>query len=353
MTLDTTYAGRRVLVTGHTGFKGSWLCLWLARMGAQVTGYSLEPPTEPSHFALVRPEMRSVIADVRDHERLTAVVAEARPEIAFHLAAQPLVRRSYREAVQTLETNVLGTANFLDACRAAEGVRAAVVVTSDKCYENREWVHGYRETDRLGGFDPYSCSKACAELVTASFRNSFFADGQTLVASVRAGNVLGGGDWSEDRLVPDMMRAAAAGGTTLIRNPGAVRPWQHVLDVLAGYLLLGRRLLEGQRDFAGPWNFGPGPESFLTAGEVARAVAARWDAVAVDLAATPPAGPHEAGLLALDSGKARRVLGWRPLLGIEQALDLTVQWYREHHEQGHIATAAQIDDYARRSQAGA
>ncbi len=259
------YAGRTALVTGHTGFKGSWLALWLEELGCRVVGYSLPPPTEPNHFGLLSLRCRSEAGDVRDRARLAAVVRECRPDVVFHLAAQPLVRRSYREPAETFEANALGTVSVLEACRATP-VKAVVSVTTDKVYENREWCWGYREADPLGGFDPYSCSKACAELIAACYRGSFFNPAEygrshrTLVATARAGNVIGGGDWAEDRLVPDLARAAAAGRPLALRNPASVRPWQHVLEPLAGYLLLGQRLLEGDARCAEAWNFGPGED---------------------------------------------------------------------------------------------
>ena len=271
---------RRVLVTGHTGFKGGWVSLWLHQLGAKVTGYALAPPSHPNLFEVARVGelVQSVQADIRDRARLSAVIGEFQPEIILHFAAQSLVRESYQTPVETFEVNVLGTANLLEAARSCRAVRAIVIVTSDKCYENREWLWPYRESESLGGHDPYSSSKACAELVTAAYRSSFFLEsGSALVATVRAGNVIGGGDWANDRLVPDIVRALLSGRHVSIRDPGAVRPWQHVLDPLHGYLLLAERLCSGQREFADAWNFGPTDDGMKPVSWfVERALSALW-----------------------------------------------------------------------------
>lgn len=326
------YAGKRVLVTGHTGFKGSWLCRWLQRMGARVVGFALPPDQEPSLFeaAGVARGMTSILGDLRDLAALSGAVAEHRPEIVLHLGAQALVRRSYREPVDTFATNVMGTLHVLEACRLAPSTRAIVVVTSDKCYENREWVWGYREHEPLGGFDPYSASKACAEIVAAAYRRSFLsAEGGPAVASARAGNVIGGGDWSEDRLVVDIVRAVAAGRPALIRNPRSTRPWQHVLDPLAGYLLLARRLYEEGQAHAEAWNFGPS-EDPLPVVELARRLVQRMGRGELEIAAADPRAPHEATALRLDCSKARARLGWQPRIDIERALAMTARWYRAY-----------------------
>lgn len=324
------FAGKRVVLTGHTGFKGSWLALWLHELGATVTGIALPPETEPNHWDLLDLPMADCRLDIRDFAGTLAAFREARPEIVFHLAAQPLVRRSYRDPLETWSTNVMGTANVLEACRQVEGVRAIVCVTTDKCYENREWHWGYRENDRLGGHDPYSASKAGAELVAASFRKSFFTAAQgahgTLLATARAGNVVGGGDWSEDRLIPDLVRAVAAGRSLEIRSPAATRPWQHVLESLSGYLLLGQRLLAGDAGVAEAWNFGPDAEGNRSVREVLDVLAGHWPDLRWHVSGAPQ--PHEAGLLYLDCAKARRELGWRPAWSLATTLEQTAQWYR-------------------------
>ena len=279
------YNNKTVLVTGHTGFKGSWLCFWLIQMGAKVIGYSLEPPTSPNHFELLNLDMVSVIGDIRDSDKLNAVFAQYQPEIVFHLAAQPLVRLSYKEPVETFETNVIGTLKVFEACRNTKSVRAIVNITSDKCYENKEWVWGYRENDPMGGYDPYSASKGCAELVTSSYRNSFFNVNEygkshnVLLASCRAGNVIGGGDWAKDRLMTDIMVAVSEGKKVVIRNPRATMPWQHVLEPLSGYLMLGQKLFEGKKEFAQAWNFGPGERGSITVKEVVENIKRYWDKI--------------------------------------------------------------------------
>ena len=322
------YRGQRVLLTGHTGFKGSWLTAWLRDAGAEVTGYALAPEDgSPSLFELagLSDGIDSVIADIRDRGALDATVMRARPSIVFHLAAQSLVRRSYAEPVRTFDVNVTGTAQLLDAVRHQASVRAVVVVTSDKCYENREWARGYREDDALGGHDPYSNSKACTELVTAAFRNSFFHEGVAL-ASARAGNVIGGGDWALDRLVPDLVRAAAAGVPAKIRNPRATRPWQHVLEPLGAYLLLAEKLVDEGARYAEAWNFGPAAEDIVAVEEVLERVTARWKAAR--WTQDPRSHPHEARLLALDCSKAAERLGWRPRRHLDEAVEWTVDWYQ-------------------------
>jgi CDP-glucose 4,6-dehydratase len=335
------WSGRRVFLTGHTGFKGSWLSLWLQALGADVTGYALKPPTRPSLFDLARVArgMRSIIADVRDSSRLRKALVASRPQIVIHMAAQSLVRESYADPVGTYSTNVMGTLNLLEAARAASGVRAILVVTSDKCYENRERRTGYREDEPLGGRDPYSSSKACAELVTRAYRDSFYDRSRAAVASVRAGNVIGGGDWSKDRLVPDAVRAFSAGRALRIRHPEAVRPWQHVLDPLHGYMMLAEQLHAAGAKYAGAWNFGPS-----TAGEkpvkwVIDHLVERWGGAARWVRDRAPR-VHEAGRLNLDSAKARRELGWRPRLDLATALDWVVEWHERHARGEHASTVA-------------
>lgn len=324
----SAYRGRRVLVTGHSGFKGGWLSLWLNRLGAHVTGVALPPETEPSLFeaANIAQVVDHRIVDIRDAPALAALVAETAPEIIFHLAAQALVRRGYRQPLETLSANVMGTANILEAARASGSVRAIVVVTTDKCYENSGALWGFRESDRLGGHDPYSVSKACAELVAAAWRDAYWRSEGPLLATARAGNVIGGGDWSEDRLIPDLIRAAAQGDAAMIRYPGAVRPWQHVLEPLAGYLQLGARLLAGERRFADAWNFGPQLHDMQPVSAVCdalcTAVGGRWQR-------EPDEHPPEAASLRLDSSKAMLSLGWRPRWALRQTLAFVAAWYAE------------------------
>jgi CDP-glucose 4,6-dehydratase len=344
------YRGRTVLVTGHTGFKGSWLALWLRELGARVVGFSHPPPTRPSHFDLLGLDMESAIGDVREPAALTDLFRRAKPEAVFHLAAQPLVRRSYREPAETFTSNVVGTLNVFEAARAAGSVRAIVSITSDKVYENLESDAGYVETDRLGGSDPYSCSKACCELLTSCYRQSYLPnakfgkDHHTLLASVRAGNVIGGGDWAEDRLLPDAVRAAVTNEPLRIRSPRSVRPWQHVLEPLAGYLLVGQKLLEKQVSAADAWNFGPEDEGNVEVETVAGRFREVWPKLRVEVTANP-SGPHETKVLKLDSGKAKRELGWRPVWGWREAVGRAADWYRRQHEEGAVASRDDLRDY--------
>jgi CDP-glucose 4,6-dehydratase len=350
MTSDAAwYAGRRVLVTGHSGFKGTWLSAWLARGGAEVTGFGFEPSGErPSLFVDtgLAQRIRSVRGDVRDLEGIEQVVDASAPEVVFHLAAQPIVLRSYRDPLETFEANVMGTARLLDVVRRRPGVRAVVVVTSDKCYEDTGVERPYVETDPMGGHDPYSASKACAELVTASMRRSFLAEAGCHVATARAGNVVGGGDWSEDRLLPDLVRAAAAGAEAPVRNPGAIRPWQFVLEPLRGYLALGRRLVEDGAAFAEGWNFGPTAESAVPVGRVVELVRETWSGMA-GVEAPAAGAPHESPRLRLDTTKSAERLGWSPVLGLEDTIRWTVEWYREHRDDPSRAAALVEDQLAR------
>ncbi len=337
------YEGRHVFVTGHTGFKGGWLALWLSRLGARVAGYALEPPTTPSLFAAVElgELVTHTLGDVRDRSGLCAAMLRHEPEIVFHLAAQPLVRRSYEEPVETYETNVLGTVNLLEAARACPSLRAVVVVTSDKCYENRECGKAYREDDALGGDDPYSSSKGCAELVTAAYRRSFFAaPSSARLASVRAGNVIGGGDWADDRLVPDCVRALSREQTVTVRNPEAVRPWQFVLDPLAGYLWLGRWLLAGSHGYDGAWNFGPASDEDLSVRAVVEAVVQAWGGGDWRVAGGGADEPHEAGRLRLDPAKAAAQLGWRAVYDARRTVAAAVCWYKAFYEGAGAASTA-------------
>ena len=337
------WRGRRVFITGHTGFKGSWFALLLNNLGASVTGYALPAPAAHSLFELahVAETMRSIEGDVRDIERLGSAIRDAKPEIVFHLAAQSLVRLSYNDPVETFSTNVAGTVNLLEACRGVPTLRAVTVVTSDKCYEEDVARLPYKESDPLGGHDPYSASKACAEIVTTAYRRSFFGVGESLaaVASARAGNVIGGGDWAADRLIPDLISAFNAGQRPRLRNPNATRPWQHVLDPLSGYLMLGERLhTEGQR-YAGAWNFGPAPDSTADVQTVADRVAQLWGSGATWVA-DADVQPREAPMLALDSRKAEKQFGWNPQLDLDTALAWTVSWYKNWHQGGNARQLA-------------
>jgi CDP-glucose 4,6-dehydratase len=351
------WQGRRVFLTGHTGFKGSWLAVWLQRLGCNVTGYSLEATTKPNLFetAAVANEMESLFGDIRDREQLARALRLAKPDVVLHLAAQSLVRPSYADPVETFSTNVLGTINVLETIRTCESVRATVIVTSDKCYENREWIWPYRESDALGGRDPYSASKACAEIVTASYRDSFF--GRTTngpaaaIATARAGNVLGGGDWSPERLVPDLIRSIQNAEQLVLRYPDSVRPWQHVLDPLAGYLVLAQTLWKNP-ELAGAWNFATDTDDAWTVGRLVGRLMSLLDREASWVQAPGPL-PHEARALRLDSTKARTLLGWTPRFSIEDTLASTASWY-EGFSDGRPARAlvdVDLDTYDRLSAA--
>lgn len=323
------WRGKRVFLTGHTGFKGGWLALWLADMGAEVHGYALTPPTAPNFFTVASLEKRlagSTIADIRDAVVLERAVKTARPDVVLHLAAQPLVRHSYAEPVETYAVNVMGTVNLLEAVRRTPGVKAVVNITTDKCYENREWVWPYRENEALGGYDPYSSSKACSELVTAAWRRSFLDPAGIHIASARAGNVIGGGDWAADRLVPDFLRALDAGRPLVVRSPQATRPWQHVLEPLSGYLMLAERLCADGGDFAEAWNFGPDEADARPVQWIVETLCASVPGAAWRHDAAPQ--PHEAHTLRLDSSKAGARLGCRPRWNLQQALDATLAWHQ-------------------------
>ncbi len=347
------WAGRVVLLTGHTGFKGSWLALWLQSMGARVVGYALPPPTDPSLFvaADVARGMTSVIGDVRDFAAVIAVMEKYRPEIIIHMAAQPLVRYSYSNPIETYSTNVMGTVHLLEAARLNGSVRAIVNVTSDKCYDNREWLWGYRENEAMGGYDPYSSSKGCAELVSSAYRNSYcnpknYADHRMALATARAGNVIGGGDWAEDRLIPDIVRAILQNTPVLIRNPHSIRPWQHVLEPLAGYLTLAQKLYESGADYSEGWNFGPRDEDARPVSWIADRLTQSWGEGA-EWKLDGAHHPHEAHYLKLDCSKARARLEWQPRWSLEKALDAIIAWHRASRDgrDMHAFTRQQIASY--------
>ena len=352
---------RKVFITGHTGFKGGWLSLWLQQLGAEVYGYALNPPTQPCLFqaASVARGMQSEIGDICDLPGMQRAIHSFRPEIVFHLAAQSLVRASYEDPVGTYATNVVGTANVLEAIRTCDSIRAVVAITTDKCYENKEWIWPYRENDRLGGHDPYSSSKACAEMVVASYRDSFFSGDRdtrhgVALASARAGNVIGGGDWAQDRLVPDIMRAFANQQTVKIRNPHAVRPWQHVLEPLRGYLLLAERLHRHGSKFAEAWNFGPEYGDARAVQWIVERLAESWgNGARWELDASQH--PHEAQMLKLDWSKAADRLDWRPTLHLGDALQFTADWYRAWSSgtEMHGFTCSQIKQYQERADSNA
>lgn len=345
--LQQAFEGRRVFVTGHSGFKGSWLSQWLVMLGAQVKGYSLAPETTPSHLELLGLEIDSEYADIRDRDRLRKSVLAFKPDIILHLAAQALVKRSYEAPGETFDTNVMGLVNLLDAALACSSAGAVLNVTSDKCYENRGIPDGYREDDPMGGHDPYSASKGCAELVSASYRRSFFAPAGKLLATARAGNVVGGGDWAQDRLVPDVIRAVANRQPVRIRRPQATRPWQHVLEPLHGYLLLAAKLLAGDAASAEGWNFGTTRMAGCSVREVLEVMHAQWPGFSIEYA-TEDASFHEADILQLNGDKAAARLGWVPALDIAETFALTMQWYRAWLDAGEILTTRQIEAYMKR-----
>jgi CDP-glucose 4,6-dehydratase len=348
-----TWQERRVFLTGHTGFKGSWLALWLSRLGAKVRGYALDPCTEPNMFNLasVGAVVDDVRGDVRDYAKLEAAMIEFAPEVVFHLAAQPIVRRSYADPIGTYATNVMGTVHLLEAIRKTSSVRAVVCVTTDKCYQNQNWIWPYRETDPLGGYDPYASSKACAEIVSAAYRSSFFpldrlAEHHVALATARAGNVIGGGDWTEDRLIPDLIRGFLSRQPVLIRRPMAIRPWQHVLESLHGYLMLTGELLAKDAKFASAYNFGPSDEDIWPVERIATKLVDMWGNGASWIRDTVP-GVHEDHILRLDASKARAEVGWKPKLRIEDALEWTMAWYRAWNQGEDMAefTQQQIVEY--------
>ncbi len=345
------WKGKNVFLTGHTGFKGGWLSLWLASMGAKVTGYALAPNTSPNLFDVLAIDSlieKSHIADIRDLASLQNTLSKAKPDVLIHMAAQPLVRYSYTNPVETYSTNVMGTVHVLESMRAIDSVRASVVVTTDKCYENKEWAWGYRENEPMGGYDPYSSSKGCAELVTSAYRQSYFSNSNSTnkVASARAGNVIGGGDWSEDRLIPDAIKAFEANKPLIIRNPLATRPWQHVLEPLSGYLILAQALYDQGSPFASGWNFGPCDEDSRPVQEVVDLLISSWG-YSASWEKEGSEHPHEASLLKLDCSKARTQLGWIPKWNLETATQKIVQWQRAYQAKENMqeVSLSQINDY--------
>lgn len=346
------YNNKRVFLTGHTGFKGSWMALWLKQLGAEVYGYSLAPIYSPAHYNLLKLDIAETLGDIRDYGNLNKAISGFKPDIVIHMAAQPLVRLSYREPLDTFETNVMGTANVLNACRLIDSVKAIVNITTDKCYDNKEWVWGYRENDPMGGHDPYSASKGCAELVTSCFRNSFFniekygKDHNILLASVRAGNVIGGGDWSDDRLIPDIMKAVSKDEEVVIRSPRSTRPWQHVLDPLSGYLQIGQKLLEGGKDFAEAWNFGPADEGSITVLEVVENISKNWDKIKYRIESSGD-NLHEASLLKLDCSKAYMKLKWKSAWDSSKTFEATTNWYKEYYDNNKVISEEQLESFVK------
>ncbi len=336
------YRNKKVFITGHTGFKGSWLAMWLHSLGAEVVGYALKPD-ELSHFNLLKLPIKNYFNDINDEKALALAIKESKPDIVFHLAAQALVRDSYDDPITTYNTNVLGSMKVYLAALQAE-VKSLVSITTDKVYENHEWIWGYRENDQLGGHDPYSSSKACVELMTDSFRKSFLADHKMLLATARAGNVIGGGDWARDRLIPDLVRNAASGDVTPIRNPKSIRPWQHVLEPINGYLMLGEQLLLGNKQFATSFNFGPETHDVASVEEMGVLAKQNWDKVEMILGKEPNI-KHEAGLLKLDITKAREILGWKPLWPSKKATATTVNWYKNYYLNSQITSQENLQEF--------
>ncbi len=351
--MSNFWQNKQVFLTGHTGFKGAWLSLWLNKLGAKVTGFALEPHTTPSLFqiASIDDKITSISGDIRDYELLSKQISTVKPEIVIHMAAQALVRESYKNPVDTYATNVMGTVHLLEAIRAVPSVKAVVIVTSDKCYENNEKLWSYREDEPMGGYDPYSNSKGCAELVTGAYRRSFFNlsnpdSSHASIASVRAGNVIGGGDWAEDRIIPDCMKAILENREIVLRNPYAIRPWQHVLEPLNGYLMLAQKLYENGNSYAEPWNFGPNDQDAITVEALVKQLCDQWKDKA-EFTISKDAGPHEANFLKLDSTKARTRLDWQPVWNIEETLENIIKWYKAYQNGQNMAELClkQIEEY--------
>ena len=347
---ESTYKGRKTFITGHTGFKGSWLSLWMDLLGARLTGYSLPPPTDPNHYDLINLRIESFIGDINNREMLSDALRQTKPSIVFHLAAQPSVLYSYTNPLETFKTNILGTANLLEICRQIESIRAIIIITTDKCYKNEEWEWGYRENDELGGHDPYSSSKACVELIVSSYRKSYFpleeygASHRILLSTARAGNVIGGGDWTEDRLVPDVMRSAAKGQKAIIRNKDHIRPWQHLLDPICGYLLLGKQLIEGRKEFSGPWNFGPDDADSIDVLSVVKELSNSWSELSYKFDNSNEK-QRETKMLKLDASKAKSRLGWKPVWKGKEVFSKTVEWYQAYYTSKESLSKDQLKKY--------
>ena len=350
---EQIYKNKKVLITGATGFKGTWLSIWLNKLGAEVIGYSLNPSTFPSMFDICNMENKitNIIGDIRDYANLLSIIEKYKPDMVFHLAAQPLVRQSYKEPIDTYSTNIMGTVNVLEAIRKSNSVKAVLVITTDKCYENKEWVYGYRENDHLGGHDPYSSSKGCAELVVSSYRNSFYNEEGIALASARAGNVIGGGDWAEDRLIPDFIRAVSEDRSIVIRNPLATRPWQHVTEPLSGYLKLGALMLHDKKKYSSAWNFGPRDTDVLSVEEILNLSIDCFGKGSIKL--DEGISPHEANFLKLDISKAMSSLKWKPVYNANQAVNKTMNWYKTYYENKeknmYEYTLKQIEQYENES----
>ena len=338
------YKNKKVFITGHTGFKGTWLGVLLKNLGANCAGYSLEPNTIPSHFNLLDSLNTSIIGDINNSQKLKSEIEKFNPEIVFHLAAQPLVRESYKNPINTYQTNVIGTLNLLEAVKECKSVKSVVIITTDKVYENKEWCFPYRENDELGGYDIYSSSKACVEILVNSFRRSFFESNNILFATARAGNVIGGGDWSSDRLIPDIIKATSKKQITNIRSPNSIRPWQHVLDCLFGYLLLGEKLLEGKKEFAEEWNFAPNSIETMSVREIAKVANSIWSDISVEYSSLQNEF-HEANILKLDSTKSNSTLGWIPIWNTEKAVEKTIEWYKAYYLNNEVQTEKQVKEY--------
>jgi CDP-glucose 4,6-dehydratase len=350
MTMQSFYKNKKVFITGHTGFKGTWLSLYLDMLGAKIEGFSQKPQTNPSHFDLLDLPIKSTFGDISDLDALKKSINAFKPDILFHLAAQPLVRESYKNPINTYQTNVMGTLNVLEAIKSCPSIKSVVIITTDKVYENKEWMYPYRENDALGGHDMYSSSKACSEILTQSYINSFLNVSQyrntheTLISTVRAGNVIGGGDWSDDRLIPDIVKATAKNETVQIRNPNAIRPWQHVLDCLHGYLLVGEKLYQGKTEFASPWNISPYNFEAKTVKEVAIISQKVWKEINIEFG-VPPVNYHEANLLKLDNSKAISLLVWKPKWDTNTAIEKTIEWYKSFYLEQKILTRQNIEAY--------